>query len=442
VGTPNFIVSSTIEVSYSDDRGRSWSRQRTINGSAVFCTGSFAGGTHCDDNQFSVPTVSPRTGFVYVAFENFDTPDENQWLLVRSKDGGATWEGPFFVTSVFDVNLRARADCAARGSGSAALTNSCFRVPQTGAVVVDRRGGAFADDLYLIMSDNRNGTPVNTNTDVFLFKSIDGGSSWVGATRVNDDRSEQPPNRNCGRAGQPACPAPTAPGTGNDQWRPWIDISDQGDLNVKMLDRRLDTDSVAHEWPTSRQRPGNYLVWTWAAQCRVSESTIAPGRACVSAEAATIAQPTAPVNPGNDAFPTQTKFPFRNFQVSDVPSNFDYCFRAGIFCGDYESIAVGPGGNGDGEGDNNGGNAKAWTLSTDARNGRSSGGPAGGTAAPSQPGRNPICEQSDVFVDSFDAANGGKGGSAGDLTPFLVTPCPGDSGFFGGNDNDDGERHG
>jgi hypothetical protein len=414
-GAPFAIVSATIEVSYSDDRGRSWSPRRTISGNAPFCAGLTVP-TACDDNQFSVPTVSPETGHVYVAFENFNTPDENQWVVVRSRDGGTTWEGPFFVTPTFDVNFRSRLDCAARGHTGTAFTNSCFRIPQTGAVVVDRRGGAFADDLYLVMSDNRNGTRESTNADVFLFKSTNGGSSWIGPTRVNDDPSTQPANRNCGRAGQPACPAGVH--TGNDQWWPWIDISDRGDLNVKMLDRRLDANSVAHEWPTSRQRPGNYLVWTWAAQCRVSESTATPGQGCVAPTAAVIPQPTVPQNQDNSLLPEQTVFPFRNFKVSDVPSNYDYCFRAGIFCGDYESIAVSH----DGE------NARAVVLFTDARNGRSSGGPAGGATFPSQPGRNPACEQSDAFFDSFDARNGGHGGSAGNITPFLVTPCPGDAG--------------
>jgi hypothetical protein len=422
-GVPNAIVSSTIEVSYSDDRGRSWSAKRTINGMAPFCTGATAGEGHCDDNQYSVPTVSPRTGHIYVTFENFDTPDENQWLVVRSQDGGTTWQGPWFVTSIFDVNFRARADCTARGGGSS-LTNSCFRIPQTGAIVVDRRGGAFADDLYLIMSDNRNGTRNSTNTDVFMFKSTSGGSSWVGPTRVNDDRSEQPPNRNCGRGGQPPCPAGT-PDFGNDNWWPWIDIGDQGDVNVEMKDRRLDTDSVAHEWPTSRQRPGNYLIWTWAAQCRVRESTMTPGRACVAPTAEIMPQPTEPVDPGNELFPEQTVFPFRNFQVSDVPSNYDYCFRAGLFCGDYESIAVSHSRGGGDRARHHGGSGRAWILFTDARNGRSSGGPAGGTQIPSQPGRNPVCEQSDVFVDSFNARNGGSGGRARNIQPFLITPCPG-----------------
>jgi hypothetical protein len=47
---------------------------------------------------------------------------------------------------------------------------------------------------------------------------------------------------------------------GNDQWWPWADIGRGGTLAVGFNDRRLDQDSVAHEWPTSRQRPGNYLV--------------------------------------------------------------------------------------------------------------------------------------------------------------------------------------
>jgi hypothetical protein len=117
-----------------------------------------------------------------------------------------------------------------------------------------------------------------------------------------------------------------------------------------------------------------------------------------------IPQPTAPIDPSGP-YPgagPEYKDPFRNFKVSDVPSNYDYCFRAGIFCGDYESIAVSHGQ----------GNAQAVVLFTDARNGRSSRAPAGGGTFPSQPGRNPACEQSDVFFDSFSASNGGNGGSA------------------------------
>jgi len=355
--------------------------------------------------------VNPHTGHLYVAFENFDTPDENQWLVVRSKDGGATFEGPFWVTPAFDVNLRLKADCVARGASRVHLTNSCFRVPFTGAIVADRRGGAFADDLYLVMEDNRNGTRDSTNADVFFFKSLNGGSTWIGPTRVNDDSSTAPANRDCGRTGQPACPAGV--NTGNDQWWPWIDLNEKGHLNIVFKDRRLDTDSVASEWPTSRARPGNYLVWTWGAQCTAGHGTAAE---CVGDQATEMAQPTAPVNPSGPypgAGPSALG-DWDNFGISDVPSNWDYTFRSGIFAGDYEAVAT--------EGHN------TYAFFTDARNGRSSGGPAGGATAPSQPGRNPACEQSDVFVDRYgsDSGSNGQNHARPSDALFLVTPCPKD----------------
>ncbi len=68
-------VGSEIMISYSDDRARSWSPARLIQGSAPFCVG---GGNGCSDNQGSQPVVNPTNGHLYVAFENFNTPDENQ----------------------------------------------------------------------------------------------------------------------------------------------------------------------------------------------------------------------------------------------------------------------------------------------------------------------------------------------------------------------------
>jgi hypothetical protein len=404
-GTAAFIMES-----HSDDYARSWSRAKVISGSAPFCAFGATGANACDDNQGSQPVVQPETGYVYVAFENFNTPDENQYLLVRSRDGGETWEGPFFVTPVFDVNYpRAgaaggRPDCTARGqqSGRAVLTNSCFRLNARGAIVVDKRGGAYADDLYLVIADNRNGTRVSTNTDVTLFKSVDGGTTWRGPTRVNDDPSSQPANRTCTFTGANACPSGVH--TGNDQFYPWIDISSRGDLVVGWQDRRLDRDSVASEWPTSRTRPGNYLLWFWGGNCDVDRPD---STECTAPSAGTITQPTAPINPTNAPFPEQTVFPFDNFGISDNPYNWDYAFRAGIFAGDYENVFVDE-------------NDRAWAMWTDARNGRSS---------RAQAGRNPACEQSDAFADVFSASGRASGQNHPRSTDelFLVTPCPGAS---------------
>ena len=255
-----------------------------------------------------------------------------------------------------------------------------------------------------------------------MFTSKDGGSTWIGPTRVNNDPSRQPTlgegTRDCGRIVGRTCPA-TALSFGNDQWFPWIDISDKGDLNVVFSDRRLDTDSVTGEWPASRAapngRPGNYLVWHFGAQCAVTTTatvsaatTSIPAGAsqCLGDEAAVIPQPTGPINPASGAVipgGAQTAFPFRNFNVSDTASNWDYTFRAGIFAGDYSGLNIGP--------DN-----QAWPFFTDARNGRSS---------RTETGRNPACEQSDVFTDPYSSQSGGNPGHAASSDSlFLVTPCP------------------
>jgi hypothetical protein len=62
-------------------------------------------------------------------------------------------------------------------------------------------------------------------------------------------------------------------------------------------------------------------------------------------------------------------------------------------------------------------------LWTDARNGRGSGDPTS-----TEPGRNPICEQSDVFFDRYSSNGGGKkhadeNGAKADSS-MIVAPCP------------------
>jgi hypothetical protein len=240
---------------------------------------------------------------------------------------------------------------------------------------------------------------------------------------VNDDPSRQPTiaegTRDCGRIVGRTCPG-TALNFGNDQWFPWIDISDRGDLNVVFFDRRLDTDSTVGEWPESRAapngRPGNYLVWNFGGQCQItSTATVtadlqqipAAAGQCLGNEAAITPQPSAPPNPASGAVipgGNQTVFPFRNFNVSDTASNWDYTFRAGIFAGDYNNVAVDH-------------QNQAWALWTDARNGRS---------ARAQAGRNPICEQSDVFDDEYSASSAGtvRNSATQGMDLFLATPCP------------------
>ena len=442
-GAPSGFTAKIL-LSHSDDEGRSWSPPRPISGSAPFCGFSVPAGS-CDLNQFSVPTVHPKTGLLGVAFENFNTPAENQYLFVRSTDGGETFEGPSFVTHVFDINYPTagveRPDCTARGQqqGRAVLQNSCFRVNSGGNVVVDKRGDSmaagFGDDFYLIMSDNRNGTRASSNTDTFFFRSTDGGRTWIGPTRVNSDPSTPPEDRDCSpTTGTPPQPNPACPVTtafGNDQWFPWMDVSSSGVLAGGWHDRRLDRDSVRSEWPGSRQRRGNYLAWFFGSGCRITRTATVTAatatipraaRECLAPGAAVIPQPTAPSPAGPDPVPGQGPSflgPWSNQVVSDVPHNLDYSFRAGIFMGDYNSVAF-PNLPGD---DKGGHGAIATAFWTDSRNGRGSGNPTNPETY--QAGRNPACEQADVWLDEFNPLVDRTGGGGSRFTNlFLVTPCP------------------
>src|SRR3954449_8625908 len=280
--------SAQIFEQYSDDQARSWSPPHQVTGGAAFCAPGGRPGNGCDDSQGSQPTVNPTTGQLWVGFLNGDTQDEDQYLVVTSKDGGQTFGPPMRVDTIYDVNEprsnNGRTDCNARGQqgGRAVLTNSCFRMdPIMHSIVADKRGGDFADDLYVALYDNRNGTIRNANNDVFFYRSTDGGATWIGPTRVNNDPSGAPANRDCGRrsnstsslgTGAANCPAA---GTGNDQWFPWVTINTDGELNVTFHDRRLDTTSPvgAGPWPTSKTVVGNYLVWFWGATCKI-DSTV------------------------------------------------------------------------------------------------------------------------------------------------------------------------
>jgi hypothetical protein len=210
-------VRSPIFESHSDDGGLHWSKAQEISGSnAGLCTFQESGPAgQCDEDQASAPTVGPH-GTVYVAFINDQNqalwePGEffdDQYLLVKSTDGGATWSNPTFVVGMEDGS----ADYPINVNGRQTLTGYQVRIWSVGNVVADPTDGT----LYLVFSDNRNGThdvasPV-TNNDVFLMVSSDGGASWSGPTQVDA-------------------------GAG-DQWFPWVDVNPtNGTIGIVYNDR-------------------------------------------------------------------------------------------------------------------------------------------------------------------------------------------------------------
>jgi hypothetical protein len=233
--------SSAIYESHSDDGGFSWSDPQKISGSnAALCTFQAGGPAgECDENQFSVPTVAPN-GTVYVAFQNEQNtalwePGEsfdNQYLVVKSTNGGETWSSPSFIVGLEDgsrdypINVRDRQT----------LSGYQLRVNSAGNIVASPIDGT----LYIVFADNRNGThdsanPV-TNTDVFVMSSSTGGGSWSAPTRVDA-------------------------GAG-DQWFPWVDVNPtNGNIGILYHDRGA-TNAALYTTALAEGTPGSLAKTT------------------------------------------------------------------------------------------------------------------------------------------------------------------------------------
>ncbi len=217
-------ASSAIFESQSDDGGQTWTPGREISGvNAALCTFQVTGPAgECDENQFSVPTVAPN-GTVYVAFENeqnqslWESANEfdDQYLVVKSTDGGAMWSAPSFAASLED----GARDYPLNVNDRQTLSGYQLRVNSGGAIVASPIDGK----LYLVFSDNSaSGThdsdnPV-TNTNVFVVTSTN-GTTW-------------------------SAPALVDAGT-NDQWFPWVDVNPRnGKIGVLYNDRPASNPSV------------------------------------------------------------------------------------------------------------------------------------------------------------------------------------------------------
>ncbi len=221
-----------ILFSGSTDGGATWSRPREISGSGAFCVTQVTGpANQCDEDQFSVPAVGPD-GTIYVAFENSNTAApgfRSQYLVVRSSDGGATWQGPFKAASLVD----GVSDYPVNVSGRQTLTDVQYRVNSAGAIAVSPDGS-----LNVVFSDNRNGSQASTNTDVFLTRSVDGGATWTAPTNVSA-------------------------GSG-DQFYPWVAVAPSGTINVAYYDDSYDAAHVRLGMTLARSTDGG-ATWTRTA---------------------------------------------------------------------------------------------------------------------------------------------------------------------------------
>ena len=157
-GSSNPADSSRILFSRSTDQGSSWSSPITISDRSGDCV---------DEDttvEGAVPAVGPN-GHIYTCWSG-----PLGLMFDKSTDGGLTWGTDVFVSSQpggWDFGIPG--------------IYRCNGLPIT---VCDISNSPHRGTIYVNWSDQRNGLD---DTDVFLSKSTDGGSTWSPATRVNND---------------------------------------------------------------------------------------------------------------------------------------------------------------------------------------------------------------------------------------------------------------
>jgi hypothetical protein len=235
-GPHGSYAESPIMFSWSDDGGRTWSSPKEISGSHPSCTFQSTGAAgECDEDQFSIPEVA-ADGTLYVHFANgqndaaweVDLDLDNQIMVVKSTDGGATFGNPMPAVQLEDgasdtpysvilrqtvwghqirwtalgnisVNPLNALDVtivfADRGTPNPNATEGCFQTASGG----------------LNIGTAPNYDPCNagpgSDTDVYTVRSTDGGATWGPRTDISGDGA-----------------------AGAHEWFPWADHKPDGTL--------------------------------------------------------------------------------------------------------------------------------------------------------------------------------------------------------------------
>jgi hypothetical protein len=157
-GSSNPLDSTRILFSRSTDAGLSWSPPVRL---------SEVGGDCIDEDntvEGAVPAVGPN-GEVYIAWSG-----PLGIMLDRSTNGGVTWGPDIFVSD--------------QPGGWDYAIAGIYRANGLPITACDVSNSPYRGNVYVQWTDHRNGA---TNTDAFISRSTDGGTTWGAPVRVNDD---------------------------------------------------------------------------------------------------------------------------------------------------------------------------------------------------------------------------------------------------------------
>lgn len=120
-----------------------------------------------------------KNGTVHVIFDSLtcgSTCTDERVFYTKSTNGGASWSSP---VQIRDLNL-----VGFSGANSPPVADS-RGISALGAIDVDNSGGACDGTLYVTFGDWTSGGA--TETDVWVSRSTNGGTTWGTPVKVNDD---------------------------------------------------------------------------------------------------------------------------------------------------------------------------------------------------------------------------------------------------------------
>jgi hypothetical protein len=161
-GSKNPMDKSRILFSKSKDDGLTWRKPVVLS--------QFEGNALDDDltTEGAVPSVGPN-GEIYVAWSY-----DEKIYFDKSTDGGNTWLKKDIVATNQPSGWNFEVPGLNRTNG----------MPVTG---VDISNSKYRGTIYINFADQRNG---KDNTDVFIVKSVDDGNTWSQPIKVNQDTTK------------------------------------------------------------------------------------------------------------------------------------------------------------------------------------------------------------------------------------------------------------
>jgi hypothetical protein len=188
------MVTARLMFSRSTDGGQSWSLPKAVSETS-----------QGELNLQGAAIVVDNSSTVHVTWIDYGN---NQIRYARSTDQGSTFSTPVNVAPILPI--------------PSPLPNCNYRTPDMTALAVDTSGANTSGSLYVTWADYSNG-----DADVFLAQSHDGGGTWDGPVRVNNDTT----------------------GNGADQFYPTVAVSAEGWVHVGFYDRRADpNDTLLEYW--------------------------------------------------------------------------------------------------------------------------------------------------------------------------------------------------